>query len=156
MRIRRARAEEAPALSVLALESKQRWGYAPRDIERWRAELGISAAEITAWPTFVAEVGETIAGFYSLVPAADAWVLEHFWVAPAFNRRGIGRALLTHATDTARLAGASSIAIDADPNAEPFYVACGAIRQGAVAAPTTDNPRRSRPQLVLPLGEIVR
>ena len=150
--IRRARAGEARALSVLALESKQHWGYSPRDIERWRSELGISNDEIEAYPTFVAETGEAIAGFYSLVPKAEAWVLEHFWVSPKFNRRGVGRALLQHASDTARAAGASAIAIDADPHAEPFYVACGAIREGAISAPIADDPQRTRPQLVLRIG----
>lgn len=150
--IRRARKEEAAALSGLALESKQHWGYSLLDIERWRADLRISSDDIESRPTFVAEVDDAIVGFYSLVPAAQAWVLEHFWVSPSYNRRGIGRALLAHASDTARRAGASSIAIDADPNAEPFYVACGAIRIGAVAAATADNPARRRPQLMLRIG----
>ena len=156
--IRRARAGEARALSMLALESKQHWGYSPLDIERWRADLGISSDEIEAQPTFVAEVEGAIAGFYSLIPAAHAWILEHFWVAPQFNRKGIGRTLLKHAYDRARAEGASAIAIDADPNAEPFYVACGAVREGTVAAPIADDPGRRRPQLVLRIEtvEIVR
>jgi GNAT superfamily N-acetyltransferase len=64
-------------------------------------------------------------------------------------RRGIGRALLGHAVSTARGGGASTIAIDVDPNAEPFYLACGARREGVVAAPVSDNPARVRPQLTL-------
>ena len=64
-------------------------------------------------------------------------------------RHGIGRALLAHAVNTARFAGASSIIIDADPNAEPFYVACGAVRRGIVAAPVVGDPARVRPQLSL-------
>jgi GNAT superfamily N-acetyltransferase len=147
--IRRADEGEASALSALALESKRHWGYSPQDIERWRPELGISADDIRSRPTFVARLDQTIAGFYSLVPAAATWVLEDFWVAPRFNRRGVGRALLAHASETARAGGASTIAIDADPNAEPFYVACGAIRRGSVPAPTADEPGRTRPQLAL-------
>src|SRR6185436_5151739 len=41
--VRRARAGEARALSILALESKQHWGYTPQDVERWRAEIAIDA-----------------------------------------------------------------------------------------------------------------
>jgi hypothetical protein len=67
----------------------------------------------------------------------------------AICARGIRRALLAHAVNTACLAGASSIVIDADPNAEPFYVACGAVRQGIVAAPIAGDPARVRPQLSL-------
>jgi len=149
MRIRRARQKEASALSILALRAKQYWGYSPEDIGRWRPILAISADDIAAKPTFVAEVEMEVVGFYSLVPTTQVCELDHLWVAPQFARRGIGRALLAHAVDTACLAGASSIVIDADPNAEPFYIACGAVREGMVAAPIAGNPARARPQLSL-------
>ncbi len=94
-------------------------------------------------------------GFYLLIPGANAWALEHLWVAPKFARRGIGRALLAHAVSAARHAGATAFVIDADPNAERFYVACGAVREGAVAAPIEGDPARIRPQLLLRLTEFV-
>ena len=149
MRIRRARESEASALSGLALLSKQYWGYSPQEIERWRPLLAVSSQDITSKPAFVAELENEIVGFYLLAPKPQAWELEHLWVSPQFCRRGIGRALLLHAADLARLAGVSTIIIDADPNAEQFYVACGASRQSVLAAPTTDNPKRFRPQLTL-------
>jgi GNAT superfamily N-acetyltransferase len=149
VRIRRARRTEAAVLSALALDAKQCWGYLPEDIERWRPLIAVSGDDIASKPVFVADVDNEVAGFYCLVPAAEAWELDHLWVSPPFARRGIGRALLTHAMNTARLAGASSIDIDADPNAEAFYVACGAVRRGIVAAPLEGNPGRIRPQLSL-------
>jgi GNAT superfamily N-acetyltransferase len=151
--IRRALESEAPALSALAFDAKQYWRYSPQDIERWGPHLALSAADIAANPTFVAELDAAVVGFYLLVPGASAWALEHLWVSPSFARRGIGRALFTHAVTTARRAGASSIAIDADPNAEPFYAACGAVREGVVAAPTTSDPARVRPQLSLRVSD---
>jgi ribosomal protein S18 acetylase RimI-like enzyme len=149
MRIRRARESEAAALSALAVTSKQYWGYSPQDIEQWRPLLTVSAMEIASKPTFVAEVENEAVGFYLLVPGPQAWELDHLWVSPKFARRGIGRALLAHAANSARLAGGTTLVIDADPNAEPFYVACGASRQGVVAAPIAANPARFRPQLSL-------
>src|SRR5262249_62084988 len=113
--------------------------YSREDIERWRPDLAVGAADIAANPTFVAELEDAVVGFYLLVPGANAWALEHLWVSPSFAHRGIGRALLAHAVATARRAGASSIVIDADPNAEPFYAACGAVREGVVAAPTASD-----------------
>jgi ribosomal protein S18 acetylase RimI-like enzyme len=149
MRIRRAHESEASALSALAVISKQYWGYTPQDIERWSPLLAVSSHDIASKPTLVAEVENEIVGFYMLVPKPQAWELDHLWVSPKFARRGIGRALLDHAANSALLAGVSTIVIDADPNAEPFYVACGAFRQGVVAAPITGNPARFRPQLTL-------
>ena len=147
--IRRARASEASALSALALAAKQHWGYAPEDVERWRPLLTVTEDELVSRPSFLAEVENEAAGFYLLVPKHPAWELEHLWVAPRFTRRGIGRALLAHAVHTARLGGASAILIDADPNAEAFYLACGAVRVGSVAAPIANDPARARPQLSL-------
>jgi N-acetylglutamate synthase-like GNAT family acetyltransferase len=149
MNIRRARESEAAALSALAFDSKQYWGYSRQDIERWLPGLIVSSHDIASKPTFIAEIENEIAGFYLLNPKPQAWELEHLWVAPNFMRRGIGSALLAHAANSARIAGVSSIVIDSDPNAEPFYIACGAIRQGVVAAPSTGNPGRFRPQLAL-------
>ena len=149
VRIRRARAFEAAALSSLAREAKQHWGYGSEDMERWHEQLVVNPDDITTNPTFVAEVDDVVVGFYFLVPKSTCWELDHLWVAPRVQRRGIGRALLAHAVDTAHRGGATSIIVDADPNAEPFYIACGAIRQGVVAAPIPTDPGRIRPQLLL-------
>jgi GNAT superfamily N-acetyltransferase len=155
MRIRRAQESEASALSALALDAKRQWGYAPQDIARWRPQLAISARDISSKPTFVAEIDDQIAGYYLLAPVAPGrpWGLDHLWVAPRYWRRGIGRALLTHATDTARRGGAAALAIDADPHAEPFYVACGAVRRRVVPAPIAGSPERVRPQLSLRIAD---
>jgi GNAT superfamily N-acetyltransferase len=149
MRIRRAREAEAPFLSQLAQCAKGLWRYASADIERWRPQLTICADDVATKPVFVADVNDVIVGFYMLVPSPRAWELDHLWVLPQFNRRGIGRALLAHASEVARTSGAASIAIDADPHAETFYVACGAIRRSVVSAPIASNPDRVRPQLAL-------
>ena len=135
MQIRRAVAGDAEELSTLALRAKAHWGYAEAQLEAWRPSLEVSAASVLAHPTFVGELNGRVVGFYSLVPAASAWELDNLWVAPEHMRHGLGRALITHALQTAAVGGASCVVVDADPNAEPFYVACGTKRLGEVAAP---------------------
>jgi len=44
------------------------------------------------------------------------------------------------------------VTVDADPNAESFYLACGADRCGEVPAPIRGEPGRVRPQLAFVLG----
>lgn len=146
--IRRASASEAEKLSALALEAKAHWGYSPETIESWRDQLRISSANVASKPTYVGAIDEAIVGFYSLAPSEQAWELDNLWVAPQFMQRGLGRALLTHALDLAFRGGASSVIVDADPNAEAFYASCGAIRCGEVPAPISGQPNRVRPQLV--------
>lgn len=64
---------------------------------------------------------------------------------------GIGSALLGDAAARAAATGAHVLAIDADPNAESFYLANGARRVGEIAAPIEGHPDRVRPQMLLDL-----
>lgn len=149
MDFRRAVVEDVTELSKLVLNAKAHWGYSHAQLQIWRASLEVSAASVSAHPTFIGALNGLILGFYSLIPTAAAWDLSDLWVLPAFMGKGVGRALLVHAGQTAALGGATSILIESDPNAEPFYLACGARRIGAVAAPIPGEPNRVRPQLIL-------
>jgi GNAT superfamily N-acetyltransferase len=147
MEIRPAMESEAALLSELARRSKAHWGYAAEALERWRAELAVSADSIRDRPAFVAALPGMIVGFYTLQPSESAWELDNLWVLPDFMHRGIGRALLSHALETAARGGAREVTVDADPHAERFYLDCGAVRRGAVSAPISGEPGRVRPQL---------
>ena len=147
MNIRRAEEAEAPVLSALVMRAKAHWGYSNEQLERWRSQLTISSTDIRERPTFIAMADAEVVGFYSLRSSPVAWELDNLWVQPEFMNRGIGRALLAHALATAVRGGAREITVDADPNAEPFYLACGAIRRGEVAAAVPGQPNRVRPQL---------
>ena len=147
MNIRRAVEAEAPFLSALVMRAKAHWGYSKEQLERWRPELAISATDIRDGPTFIAIADAEVGGFYSLRPSPLAWELDNLWVQPEFMHRGIGRALLAHALATAVRGGASEVTVDADPHAESFYLECGAIRRGEVAAAIPGQPNRVRPQL---------
>jgi ribosomal protein S18 acetylase RimI-like enzyme len=145
--IRPAQGCEAEALTAIALEAKAHWGYPADTIQSWKEELTVSTQTITSRPTFVAVIGDEVVGFYSLSPSHHSWGLDHLWVLPRFMDRGLGRALLAHALETAARGGASSVTVDADPNAESFYLACGADRYGEIPAPIPGQPERVRPQL---------
>ena len=147
MNLRPAVETEAAALSSLAMRAKAHWGYSVEALERWRSELAISPIALREMPAFVAVVGSEVVGFYSLCPSEASWELDNLWVLPEFMQQGIGRALLSHALATAARAGASEVTVDADPYAEEFYLACGAVRRGEVPAPIPGQPNRVRPQL---------
>ena len=149
MQIRRARENEVSQLSALAFESKASWGYSAAQMDEWREQLTVSRAAVVSRPSYVAELETAVAGFYVLAPAKPFWELDHFWVSPRHMGIGVGRALLAHAATRVAAGGANALAIDADPNAEPFYLACGAKRVGTLAAPIAGSPDRVRPQLLL-------
>ena len=147
MNIRPALESEAPDLCDVVMRAKSHWGYSPEALERWGPALAVAPADIRDKPTFVAVTGDEIVGFYSLCTSPGAWELDNLWVLPKFMHQGIGRALLGHALATAARGGATEVTVDADPNAESFYLECGAIRRGDVPAPIAGQPERVRPQL---------
>jgi ribosomal protein S18 acetylase RimI-like enzyme len=145
--IRKAEIAESDRLSAIAYASKAHWGYAPAVLDSWRHDLSISADSIARHPTFVSEAQGELAGFYQLILGEGECSLEHLWVHPLFMGKGVGRSLLAHAVEQAAQCGAQHVVIDADPNAERFYLACGAVRCGAVPAPIEGEPERVLPQL---------
>ncbi len=149
--IRPAVAADAPMLSALARRAKASWGYSAAQLDEWDAALTLAPATLAASVAYVCERAAQVAGFYTLRPGPQAWQLEDLWVAPEHMRRGIGGALLRHARAQAAAAGAPAIAIDAEPHAESFYLARGAVRQALVAAPIRGQPERVRPQLLIAL-----
>lgn len=149
MIIRAARPGEHAVLSGIAMAAKAHWGYPAEAMARWRPGLTVTARSIAQQPSVLAELNTRIAGFFQLLPTDTGIELDHLWVLPVFMRRGVGRALLAAALQTADELGYDALCIDADPAAEGFYLAAGAVRIGAVAAPIAGHPRRIRPQLRL-------
>jgi GNAT superfamily N-acetyltransferase len=155
MHIRAAKPEEAEQLSTIAYEAKRHWGYSDEAMRQWTAALRIEPQDVVSNPTFVMQDEDTLVGFYMLWTDGRLWELEHLWVTPHAMRKGIGRSLLNHANNLVRAGGGHSLHIDADPNAEPFYAACGARHVGSVAAPIPELKDRMRPLLEIDLRESV-
>lgn len=150
LRIRRARREEAEALTALAIRSKSHWGYAGEFLARARPEMTLSADEVADHETWALEdaVGRVI-GFYRIVPTQPP-VLEDLWVEPAAIGAGRGRLLWEHAVATGRALGAAALELDADPNAVGFYERMGARQVGET--PSAVVPGRRLPRMRIDLG----
>lgn len=136
-------------LSDVALKSKGHWGYDQDFLDTCRSELTFQPAEIEARRMVVASSAGKIAGFYSLDGEPPAGELGNLWVLPESIGTGLGRRLWQHALATARAAGFTELRIDADPYAEGFYLAMGAVRIGA--AMSASIPGRTLPLLLMRL-----
>lgn len=147
MNVRRAEPADCATLSAIVYAAKAHWGYRPSDLESWKEQLSVTEASVREHPTHLVEVSGHVVAFYQLASSEGAWELQHFWVHPSFMGRGIGRRLFAHALENAAKCGATFFTVDADPNAEGFYLACGAVRTGAIAAPIEGERGRVRPQL---------
>lgn len=141
MKIVRANAGDAPVLSMIAWAAKAHWGYPARWLETWRQQLTITPEFIATNETFAAVQGGKTIAFYALLQTTEAMRLEHLWVLPERMGQGIGRALFAHAAERAAAGGAVSLTIEADPNAEPFYLHLEAARVGLLPTEIDGHPR---------------
>ena len=148
--IRPAVPDDAAALTGLAMRSKAYWGYPPGFMERCRAELTVSPADVLdeRFDYRLAEQDTMTLGFYALetLPGDDV-ELEALFVEPAHIGSGVGRLLMQHALATVAKTGARRLRIQGDPHAAAFYEAAGATRIG-------DLESHSIPGRLLPLYEI--
>lgn len=151
-RIRCARADEANALTELAMRSKASWGYDAAFMNACRRELTLTAEDVASGLTYVLEVDHAIRGFYALSWASHKRMqLDHLFLEPRVLRKGYGTALFTHAAERAREAGALVLEILSDPFAEAFYRSQGALPRGSL--PSASIAGRLLPLLELVLGE---
>ena len=152
MNIRRARNDDADALSDLAHRAKAHWGYPQAWMREWDAQLTIIPGYLELHDVFVAEQAGRIVGMCALEDRHDRWHLEHVWVEPREHGRGVGRALVLHALDEARRRHDGNVELFADPYASGFYERLGARRAGDVPAPMPGAKNRTLPkyEFVLP------
>jgi GNAT superfamily N-acetyltransferase len=145
--IRPARRDEASVLSALCKRSKAHWGYDAEFMRLSDASLTISLELIDTGRVLVAvDSAGRIAGMASLAPLANGnWDLLHMFVEPEAIGSGAGRALFVAIARMARGLGGTVLSIQADPNAEAFYVRMGARRAGE--APSDSVPGRLLPLL---------
>ncbi|MDI3424366.1 GNAT family N-acetyltransferase [Streptomyces luteolus] len=144
---RPARAAEAEILSDLALRSKAHWGYDPKFLDACKDELTVGADEVVRRRATVADRDGHILGFTTLEGEPPTGVLGMMFVDPQAIGQGIGRVLFEHTIAAGRELGFTRLTIDADPNAEPFYRAMGAVRIGNV--PSGSIAGRVLPQMVV-------
>ena len=145
--IRPAAPDEAGLLTALALRSKAHWGYDDAFMAACRDELTLADDEIVARRTHVAERAGRVLGFSTLEGAPPAGVVGMLFVEPEMIGQGVGGLLMRDLLGRARSLDFTTLTIDADPDAEPFYLAQGAVRVGT-------TPSGSIPGRVLPLLEI--
>jgi len=132
-------------LSALALRSKALWGYDAAFIEACRRPLTVKPDLISEFPFYVLDEGDRITGFYGLSGQPPRGEIEFLFVEPASVRSGRGRRLTRHLLELAQSLGFDEMDVSADPFAEGFYVAMGAVRIGD--APSDAIPYRLIPRL---------
>ena len=138
LKIRIALPTEASILTKIAFAAKHCWDYPESYFEIWKKELTITKEYITGNVVVVAHLGHQIVGFYSIVSVIDdfktgnvlvkrGFWLDHLFVKPEFQKKGIGRKLIEHALQYCTENWIDELRIFVDPNAAKFYEKLGAL-----------------------------
>lgn len=148
MDIVRARLEHADILTQITIAAKRYWNYPEHWIQAWLPVLTISPEYISRNETWLATLSDAPVAYYSLKQEDNELWLDNLWVLPDHMGKGIGKILFNHALERSRERGASTLNIEADPNAEAFYAHMGARRIGEHHSEIDGQPR------ILPVMEI--
>lgn len=147
--IRVAAPADCHDLTDLAMRSKAWWGYDEAFMEACREELTFAPSRLDTERVVVAEIDASLAGVASVRVVDGVADLMDLFVDPPHIGSGLGSTLLAEARRLAVDAGATILRIEADPHAEAWYRARGAVPVGR--APSGSIPGRMLPLLELDL-----
>ncbi len=129
--LRKAKPEDAPLLTEIALRSKAYWGYAPELIDLWHPELEVTSEMIENTISFVVEEHGEIKGFWCR-PAMEELSDGRLFISPESIGKGYGK-ILWHAVMTeAKKLNLRYLTWEGDPNALGFYLKMGAKQIGSI------------------------
>lgn len=146
--LRRARSDEAEALTALSLNAKRSNGYDDAFMAACREELTVTDQRLAEGEYWVAEAGGLCGCACLLVDAnGRSGEVHAFFIDPAWQRKGVGRLLWNRLVQRAKEEGLAELHLDADPAAVPFYEAMGFKVVGE--SPSGSIPGRSLPLMKL-------
>jgi GNAT superfamily N-acetyltransferase len=121
MKLRKAEAAEADALTQLALRSKRAWGYDAAFMQSVMPDMVVRPEYLSEEYGIVAEGAGAVLGYAIVRVEGEAAVLRDLFVEPACFRQGVGKALFDEAVRYARERGAVTMTLGGDPHAIGFY-----------------------------------
>jgi GNAT superfamily N-acetyltransferase len=122
--------EHASTLTEITVAAKRHWNYPEHWIQLWLPTLTITPEYVATHETWVAAINEKPIAYYSFNDNEDGLWLDNLWVFPEYIGKGIGKNLFIHALERCRIRGASTLLIQADPNAQSFYEKMSAHKVG--------------------------
>ena len=126
-KITEASLEDAFLLTTIAKAAKASWGYEEALLNLWANDLTITPELVIKWHTYTAMEGDNIVGFCMIHTNCSPPEIEHLWIEPNHQGKGIGKSLLHFAlNDVAN--DFSTIGVTSDPFAEAFYARMGFVK----------------------------
>lgn len=95
--------------------------------------IEIPMEQLAAGRVFVSQLSGVTVGFAAIEPRLHGETeLDALFVEPNIRRHGIGRLLVEHCAEVARMQGSKALHVIGNPHAEDFYLACGFKQIGTI------------------------
>lgn len=123
MKVTKAKPQDHEMLTSIMRKSKAHWDYTKQQLQLWQNELTVSQSEIINHHVYKLTFEDKIIGFYSFKKENSTTIkLENLFILPKYIDKGFGKLLLLDCHEKAKQLTFSKIILDADPNAEDFYL----------------------------------
>jgi GNAT superfamily N-acetyltransferase len=132
MKIEYANVEDNEILTEITKKSKAYWGYSEEQLLKWKDNLTISKGYIETNSVFKLVNDDAIVGYYSfIIKEEKIAILDNLFVLPEYIGKGFGKYLMYDFLDRMKNGKFEKITLDAEPNAEDFYLKFGFKKIGA-------------------------
>jgi N-acetylglutamate synthase-like GNAT family acetyltransferase len=126
MEILKADIEDNEILTSITKKSKAYWGFSEDILKEWEYLLTITKDYIKNNKVYKLVQNEQIIGYYSYFSTDENTIkLDNIFILPEFIGKGFGKILMNDFLKNIKQLGINKITLDAEPNAEKFYMTFG-------------------------------
>ncbi|MDR6845834.1 GNAT family N-acetyltransferase [Flavobacterium granuli] len=126
MEIKEASTNDNEVLTEITKKSKAYWGYSEEQILKWSDNLTISKDYIENNFVFKLVNNNEIVGYYSFIIKEEKnIILDNLFILPEYIGKGFGKYLMIDFLNRMKNKNFEKITLDAEPNAENFYIKIG-------------------------------
>lgn len=129
IKFNRAKPIDVDIINNLLRKSKQHWGYDENFINTFMDLYKFTADQITAIKTYLMISEDKVLGMYGFkINTNNELQLDSFFIDPEYIGQGLGKKMWLECINTGLKYNRGSFVIEADPNAEEFYIKMGCYK----------------------------
>jgi N-acetylglutamate synthase-like GNAT family acetyltransferase len=126
MDILKAELTDNEILTSITKKSKAYWGFSEDILKEWEHLLTITKDYIEKNKVYKLVQNEQIIGYYSYFSTDENTIkLDNIFILPEFIGKGFGKILMNDFLKNIKQIGIIKVTLDAEPNAEKFYMTFG-------------------------------
>lgn len=126
---KRVKKGDVEVVNLLQRQSKQYWGYSDDFMSEFMELYKFTTKQLEEMEMYLMQVNNKISGMYGFkINNKKELQLDNFFMHPDYIGQGLGKIMWEQCIKTALNYNKQEFIIEADPNAEKFYVKMGCYK----------------------------